>query len=166
MSKNISGKQALIIIPSVFIAIIVIAGLIAESGEPDVASPTVATTQETAVFDIPSLIDKDIDGVRAEMGTPVDKDLEPTAQQLQFGTTEWYNSFERNGQSLLVTFNPKTRTIIDFFISTNDSSGATRNKEALLSIGNLNEGNSNYQVEFVSALNNRTSYTGVKIIPR
>lgn len=162
MATNISVKQALIIIPSVFIGIIVIAGIIAESGEPEVA-PVVTTTQQAAVFDVPTLVGKNIDEVRTELGTPTDKDAEPTAQQMQFGTTEWYNSFDKDGRSLLVTFNPSTRQITDFFISaTNDAT----NTQSLLAVGNLTENDPRYSVEFVKALQNPSEYTGVKVVPR
>jgi len=161
-TKNISLKQALIIIPAIFVGIIVIIGIIAESGEPD-AAPAMTATQQVAVFDVPSLIGKNIDEVRAELGTPSDKDPEMTEQQMQFGATEWYNSFDRDGRSLLVTFDSRTRQITDFFISATDDAGDT---QSLLAVGNLREIDPRYSVEFVKALQNPSEYTGVKVVPR
>src|SRR3989344_2325622 len=54
-------------------------------------------------FDIPSLLGKNID--------------EPTAEQLKLGAGEWDNSYKKGDQELLVTFNPTTRKIVDFFLS-------------------------------------------------
>ncbi len=117
------------------------------------------------VFDVPSLLAKNVDEIRQTLGQPTDGALiEPTEKQKQLGTTKvWDNTFEKDSRSLLVTFNPTSREVIDFFISTDDPSGATKDKKKLLEVGNLKEGASNYSVEFVKALNNSSVYTGVKV---
>lgn len=163
-NRNISLKQALIIVPLVFIGIIVVGGTIAELGGSGDAPKAAPVVTQAAAFDVPSLIGMDVDGVKTVLGTPTD-DTEPTAEQM-VDTTEWWKEFERDGQTLLVTYDPRTRAIVDFFISTNDPSGATRDTQSLLSTGNLSESDSRYSVEFVRALNDRSVYTGVKIVSR
>jgi ribonuclease PH len=46
----------------------------------------------------------------------MDKDIEPSSQQLKLGATEWYNEFDKDGRQLTVTYDPKTRATKDFFI--------------------------------------------------
>ncbi|MCX6812781.1 MAG: hypothetical protein NTW79_04190 [Candidatus Berkelbacteria bacterium] len=136
-----------------------------------------ATTQKTEtptttpapkfIFDVPSLVGKNIDEVRTVLGSPADKTMtEPTKEQLSLGAAEWDNTFQKDGNDLLVTFDPTTRKIIDFFISTDDASGKTQDKNHLLEMGNLKENASNYKVDYVKTLKDSTSFTGVKATPK
>lgn len=118
------------------------------------------------VFDVPSLIGKNIDEIRTVLGIPVDKDLtEPTALQLEMGTKEWNNTFKKDGVELLVTYRTTDRKVVDFFISQNGKFNSTKDKESLLGQGNLNEKDSKYRIEFVKMLKDPSSFTGVKITP-
>ncbi len=137
----------------------------APSGVPQaVVTEAMATqTPKNYVFDIPSLVGKDITGVKAALGTP--KDKEPTAQQIKLGTKEWSLTFEKEGKELLVTYNTASGKITDYFIGTDDPSGKTKDKNHLLELGNINEGDSRYKVEFVKALKDPSVFTGVKVIP-
>lgn len=157
-NRNISVKQALVIVPLVLIGIVVLGGTIAELSDKKETSAPVAT-QQAYVFDVPSLIGMDVDGVKTALGTPTD-DSEPTAEQMA-GTSEWWKEFKHNGETLLVTYNPHNRVVIDFFISAKGESS----KKTLLETGNLKENDSRYRIEFVSALNDSSIFTGVKIIP-
>lgn len=121
--------------------------------------PATTPTQSYS-FDIPSLLGKNIDEVRQVLGTPLDKDLtEPTAEQLKLGADEWDNSYKKGDQELLVTFNPNTRKIVDFFLSGD-------NKAKLIEAGNLKENDSNYTIEQVKQLKNPSAITGIKITPK
>lgn len=135
------------------------------SGTPQaVISKTIASpTPRPYVFDVPALIGKDITGVKAELGTP--KDKEPTAQQINFGAKEWYLTFGKDDKELLVTYDIASGRIKDFFISTDDPSGKTKDKNHLLELGNINEGDSHYKIEFVKAIIDPSVFTGVKVIP-
>ena len=110
------------------------------------------------LFDIPALVGKSIDGVREILGKPQDKEPEPTKLQLQAGVDEWNNVFLRDGQELLVTFNPRTRQVIDFFLDGED-------KMTLMQQGNLAEGAAAYRIEPVRQIRDRSKITGIKIIP-
>lgn len=122
---------------------------------------TPATTPTPSyLFDMPSLLGKNIDEVRLVLGTPLDKGLtEPTTEQLKLGVEEWGNSYKKDGQELLVTFNPSTREIVDFFLSGD-------NKAKLIEAGNLIEDDSSYTVEQVKQLKNPSAITGIKVIPK
>jgi len=122
---------------------------------------TPATTPTPSYsFDIPSLLGKNIDEVRIVLGTPLDKDLtEPTAEQLKIGADEWDNSYKKGDQELLVTFNPSTRKIVDYFLSGD-------NRAKLIEAGNLKENDSKYTIEQVKQLKNPSAITGIKIISK
>ncbi|MCA9070739.1 MAG: hypothetical protein KDA84_17535 [Planctomycetaceae bacterium] len=113
----------------------------------------------SVVFDVASLSGKTIDEIRESLWPPQDDQVEPTAQQLQIGIDEWTNVFRRkDGQELLITFNPKTRQVVDFFLAGDD-------KTLLMQKGNLTEGNPNYRIETVKAIANPSKITGIKIVP-
>jgi hypothetical protein len=125
-------------------------------------TPKIAETPRTNtpkfVFDVPSLVGKNIDEVRVVLGTPQDGSLtEPNKQQLELGVDEWDNTFKKDNQELLITFNPTSRVIIDFFLSGD-------NKDKLLEVGNLKTNSSNYKIEVINALRGG-GITGVKVIP-
>ncbi len=119
-----------------------------------------ATVQQkpTPTFDVPALIVLNIDDIRKQLGSPTDKDVDPTAKQMELGTTEWYNSFDKNGKTLLVTYDPTTRTVIDLFCE------STSEQEAK-DYCNLNSGG-NFTTETVKSLKNSSEITGVKVIPK
>jgi hypothetical protein len=116
------------------------------------------------VFDVPSLLNKNIDEIRKDLGQPVDKEmLEPTKEQMDMNFEEWDNNFEKNGCSLLVTFNPQTRKVIDFFLTTTTSE-KIENIDNLLIIGNLEEDSSDYELKTVIAFKSK-EINGVTITP-
>ncbi|MBA4159738.1 MAG: hypothetical protein H0X65_20020 [Gemmatimonadetes bacterium] len=110
------------------------------------------------LFDVPFLIGKSIDEVREALGRPQDRSVEPTELQLAVGIGEWSNVFTRNGQDLLVTFNPRTRKVVDLFLDGTD-------RATLMRRGNLTEQSHEYQIEVVRALRDPSTITGLKIIP-
>jgi len=111
------------------------------------------------VFDVPSLIGKSIDEVRQVLGSPQDTEIEPSQQQLNLGVTEWYNGFTSDGQDLMVTYNPRTRKVIDLFLAGSD-------RDTLMQLGNLGADSPAYRVESVKALREPSQITGLKIIPK
>jgi hypothetical protein len=121
---------------------------------------------QTPAFDVPTLIGKNIDEIKAVLGTP-QQDTEPNAQQIKSGVTEWEKQYTKDGKGLLVTYSVATKEVIDFFITTDktDKEGLTTDKQHLLDIGNFKEGDANYKIEFVKALKNPSAYTGVKATP-
>lgn len=130
-----------------------------KTSDAKVAKPATVPTP-SYIFDIPGLLGKNIDEIRKILGQPLDKDMtEPTAEQSMGGSGEWDNTFKKDGQELLVTFNFKTRTVIDYFLSGD-------NKTKLLQVGNLKENDPRYTIEPVKQLNKPTAITGIKIVPK
>lgn len=136
-----------------------------EQAQPAVAQtqPQPETTQapqNTAPqfsFDVPSLIGKNIDEVKAILGKPTDYTA-PTKQQLALSSI-WDMGYTKDDVNLLITYSPKNKIITDFFID-----GSDKNK--LLTQGNLQENNDNYKVEFVKNVMKPDEITGVKIMKK
>ncbi len=136
-----------------------------EQPKADIPSASSKNSQVTQyVFDIPSLVGKDLNGVIAVLGTP--KGQDPTAQQIALGAKEWDKSFVKDGKKLLVTYTISNRKIIDFFLNADDPSGKIKNTTHLMELGNLKQNDPRYKVEFVKVLKDPSSFTGVKIIPK
>ena len=110
------------------------------------------------IFDIPSLVGKSIDEIRKTLGKPKDQEIEPTGLQMKMGVNEWDNLFTNDGKELLVTFNPRTRRVIDFFLEGQD-------KTILMQRGNLVEGTRAYRIEPVHEIREPSKISGIKIIP-
>jgi len=113
------------------------------------------------IFDVPSLIDKNVDEIVQVLGKP-ENDDEPTELQIKSGIVEWEKSFQKGGYELLVTYNATTRKVIDFFIPTNSSTGMTENIDELLQVSNV-KNNAVLKVEQVKTLKNPKEFTGVRI---
>ncbi len=116
-------------------------------------------SQVLAAFNVPSLIGKTIDEVRAQLGAPDDEQPEPSELQMRMEFDQWDNVFSSSGYELLITFDPRTRQVKDFFL-------AGQNVEVLLERGNLVLHDSAYTIEPVKSLLDSSTITGIKIIPR
>lgn len=169
-------KLATIVIGSVIVMISISAyiGQNNAKNEPQntTAQPVVQTSQPT--FDVPALLGKNIDEIRKILGKPTGKNIEAPKdildkQKLLGGSyvmQTWDNTFESNGLGINVEFYIKNRSVKEFFIEANDPSGVTKDKQRLLLIGNLNEKDPRYSVEFVKAKVDPTSFTGITISPK
>lgn len=119
-----------------------------------------------AIFDVPSLIGKNIDQITQILGTPKDN-TEPTLEQLRLGTKEWDKTYEKAGKELLVTYRTSDRTIVDFFLDNKGSSHLSEtDKQTMLDELNVTTTDSKYSVEFVKALKDPSITTGLKITPK
>jgi len=133
-----------------------------EKKSQNINTPQPAT--QSYVFDMPTLIDKDLEELETILGEP--RGLNPTEQQISLGIKEWEKVFIKDGKELLVTYKILNNEIIDFFISTDNPSGITQDKEHLLELGNLKENDEKYSLEFVKAIKNPSYFTGIKVIPK
>ncbi len=106
---------------------------------------------------------KNIDEIKAMLGTPAD-DTEPTKLQLEEGIDEWEKTFIKNGNELLVTYNPITREVKDFFIQTKDPSGKTQDISTLMQVANVEENPAaNYEVIPSTVIGDNSYFTGIRI---
>ncbi len=146
--------------------VIIIAAIADGPAEQKATDTQVASTASEPVFDVPALMGKNVDEITTMLGKPMSDD-EPTAQQLVLGTKEWSNTYKKDDQELLVTYNLKSRTVIDFFISAHsDNELSRKDMDKLLEVGSLKQGASDYSIEYVKALKDPSTYTGIKITPK
>lgn len=153
----------------VVLIIVVVNILSSNSGEEPVVNKNTPSTSEVTVdekdiVDVPGLIGKRIDEVVQVLGA-ADSTFEPTSQQQAFGVTDAEKTFSVGKTTLLITYNPTTRVVKEFFLPTNDPSGVTGNKALLLAFGNLQASSPDYRLEFVKAIANPAKFTGVVIRP-
>jgi hypothetical protein len=102
------------------------------------ALPQDTPLQANMVFDVPSLLGAKVDAVRANLADAASRDIEPVSGRERV-------SFTKDGETLLATYDPKTRRVTSLFIL-----GTDRRK--LLRVGNLTWGG-NYDIEFVERAN-------------
>ncbi len=106
------------------------------------------------MFDVPSLIGKNIDDVKVALGNPTDF-TPPTKQQLA-AFDMWDMGYTKDGTSLIIEYSPKSKVVFNFFIDGND-------KAKLLALGNLQEKNDAYILDFVKNVSNQNEILGVGI---
>lgn len=150
-------------------AVVLFFGVFSSFGDSSGSSTTreavkVSEPQTKQVYNIPTLLNKNIEEIKVDLGTP-EGDSEPTKQQLALGTTEWDKYWNKDGEDMSITYNVKTRKVVDFFISTSDPSGVTSDKNALLAVGGLKTDDPAYEIEFVNSVTDKGKFTGVKVVP-
>jgi hypothetical protein len=151
--KNWFVKHKILTAILVIVVILIFKGA-AESGNASRVSENKIKTEVKTVFDVPLLVGKNVDEIIAIIGQPKENSL-PTEEQSKL-TNEWSIEFGKDGQTLLVEYNLKTKVVKDLFISGD-------NKENLLKIGNLKENADNYTLDFVKQQTDPTKITGVTI---
>ncbi|MCC2546710.1 hypothetical protein LJY25_09675 [Hymenobacter sp. BT175] len=133
-----------------------------ENRDPMAQQPTVINPSP---IDMPALVGRNIDQLRRSLGAPLEtKDeaigLEPTAEQMKTTKGEdWINTFEKNGSTLVVTFNARTRKVLDVVLVGSD-------EDELMRRGNLSLTAPNYIVLPVSDPKNTQKLVGVRIVSR
>ena len=114
------------------------------------------------VFDVPSLMGKDIDQVKSALGAPV-SDREVLKNN---GDDTNSKNWRKDNTALLVAFHKNTRHIENFFVSCDTLSGMCDDEEHLLQMGGLQRNDSRYHVEFMPTGLVTGRYTGVMATPR
>lgn len=109
------------------------------------------------MFDVPSLMNKDFDEIKNSLpqNETVNFD-EPTKLQLSAWVDEREGIINRDEYSLLITYNPVTKKVKDFFID------GTNEKE-LLNVGRLSNCATWYIISSVKAIVDPTKITGIVI---
>lgn len=117
------------------------------------------------VFDLDSLYGKNIDQIVTILGKPA-SDTEPTQLQKQVAgeIKEWDKTFIIDSQTLVATYNPSTRKVIDFFISTKDPSGATKDVSSIIKIAGSPSADK-FTTKPVGTMRDKGIYTGVIFTP-
>ena len=115
-------------------------------------------------FDVPRLIDKDIQAVQAILGpeSPAPPNLPPLPSD-----NHAYKSWSKHTQWLTVEYSKSSGLIVAFTLSVDEQSGALKDREkaTFLKTGNLKEDDTRYNIAFVEA-GEVFRFTGVKITPQ
>jgi len=151
--KNWFMKHKILTVILALVVFLIFKGA-ADSGKAAKVSENQSKTEVKTVFDVPVLVGKNVDEIIAIIGQPKENSL-PTDEQSKL-TSEWSIEFGKDGQTLLVEYNLKTKVVKDLFIS-------GENKEDLLKIGNLKENADAYALNFVKQQTDSTKITGVTI---
>ena len=153
------NKKLLVLLGFLSLTFIAGCGIESTNNAPIVNSPV------SVVFDIPSLVDKNVDDIISSFWPDFTKNIsEPTNQQLKLWVDEWDNSIDKEGYTLLITYNPKTRKVVDLFLSADKD--INNNRATLIQVWNLINNANNYFIEDVQALKNPSQITGIKIIKK
>ena len=154
------------------IALIIVIGFILlnlDNKPSNTNNVTIKTVEKSSpamvVFNIEDLYGKNIKEIRALLGPPIDSQINPTAQQIKLGAKEWSNTFKKDKYELLVTYYVSSLKIVDYFISTDDPSGLTKDTQKLEEILNV-KNSSKFRIELVKSIKDPLSYTGIKVIPK
>lgn len=132
-----------------------------ERADPDApgAVPTAAP------LNISTLVGRNIDQLRRQLGPPQEtKDqpigLEPTAEQMRATKgQDWVNTFDKNGQTIVVTFNARTRQVRDMVLLGTDEAALTRR-------AGLDLVSDQYMVVPVMNPNSPSTLMGVRVVAR
>ena len=131
---------------TVVIALILITNI---GGKNDKSQSATSNKNTNKVFDVSPLIGLNIDSIRKILGQPnttIEK-VEPSKKEIATGTKSWTNYFSKGVYELEVRFNPISRNIKNFWISSIDSTNHSNDYERLLKICNLEDNNSKYSIE-------------------
>ena len=137
--RSSSRKRVGTILGLITLVLFIIAVMTSPSPTPP--EPTVDQSVTQTVFDIPSLVGKNVDEAKAILGTP-NYDPEPNQIQKDAGIHEWKKAYKKDGFELFIIFNSETRQVIEFFLAD------TQSEESLLVAGNLRKDDPRYNVKF------------------
>jgi hypothetical protein len=124
----------------------------------------VVEARANAVFNLSGLASSTIQDVVTKLGEPSQKYM-PTQARLSDGENPDF-TYKKDGESLLVTYNNKTKKVVDFFLTakeghTNINSDA--DKQLILAKLGLRPDTQEYSVEYVKALKDDNQFTGVTL---
>ncbi|MEK7462121.1 MAG: hypothetical protein AAB618_00915 [Patescibacteria group bacterium] len=157
-----SRKQSAWVFGGAMVVSFMLFGIATPTEEVAQVSPEPVVVQS---FDVPSLIGKNIDEIETAIGK-AERTFEPTTLQEANGPISSEKTFTKGETELMVSYNAKTRVVIDLFISSDDPSGASSDTAHLLQMGNLAQNATAYTVKFVPAIKDPSVYTGVVITQR
>lgn len=94
-----------------------------------------------SVFDVPSLLDKNIDQIEQQLGKPT----EPEVPNLTLNELE--RRYRRKGYTLIIDYDTVSRKVAGFIIPATEPAGGTKDCRSLLAAGNVRAGDARYTVD-------------------
>ncbi len=154
LNKNVSHLVRIILAVVLLFLFSLLIGTPTQS--PKKAENNNTTQTVSANFDVPTLVGKSLAELDSTLGTPT-KYTEPTQLQINSGVDTWEKTWSKDKVDLMVTYDIKTKAVVDLFLG-----GNFENTDSILKSGNLSTTDSNYSVEFIKARNG-SGYTGAII---
>lgn len=93
------------------------------------------------VFDVPALLDKNIDQIAQALGKPT----EPEVPNLTLNEME--RRYRRKGYTLVIDYDTVNRKVTGFIIPATEPAGGTKDCHKLLAAGNVKAGDARYTVD-------------------
>lgn len=153
----------LTLLPAVVLLLGSLASCTSSQTAAEMSAPMSAASNSS--FSLAPLVGRNIDQVRRSLGTPREtKDqkigLEPNAEQLSLTKGEdWVNTFDRNGTTIVATFNARTRKVRDLVVIGSD-------EDELLRRTNLSLTASDYSVQPIVNPKDATQTIGLRVTNR
>lgn len=156
--RNFMNRHPIITILLVLFGLGVIVSAPSNSNKP--TSEVVQVQTVSVAFDVPSLVGKSFAELTQTLGTSTNNS-EPTQRMIDGGVDTWEKTWTKDGYSLMVTYEIKTKEIVDLFLGANSDAVFKQFEDTnnILKAGNLSTNDPRYTVEFVKAKNG-PGYTG------
>jgi hypothetical protein len=117
------------------------------------------------VFDLPALLGMNAnDIVQPLTGQPSQPNRDGTSQELSADGAEATHTYWRDTTALMVSYDPATLRVNNYFIKT--KSGHTADYNALLKLANVSPYDKRMTIEPIASIDNPRLYMGVKVVPR
>ncbi|MBV9865777.1 MAG: hypothetical protein JO316_10525 [Abitibacteriaceae bacterium] len=118
------------------------------------------------IFDVPSLLGKNIDEVTAALHGATVTDVAPNGQSSGDNQLA-QRDFHKGGQTLHVTYKTGSKKVTEFAMEVDAKTGSVKDddKATFLSLANLKADDARYSIELTEDPNKVFAFTGIKVTP-
>ena len=137
----------------------------ASTEQPASESPSITPALSlNRAFDVPALIGMNADQIAKPLtGQAIRPDHDRTPRESPTGNTEAIYTYWRDTTALVVSYNPTTLKINNFFLKTKH--GLTSDYTSLLKLANVSPYDKRISIEPMASVSNPQLFTGVKLVP-
>ena len=137
----------------------------ASTDRPVADTPAVTPAMKLdRAFDVPALLGLNANQIAQPLtGKTIRPDHDRTPRELASGATEAIYTYWRDTTALVVSYNPETLHVNNYFIKTKH--GLTPDYATLLKLGNISKYDKRMSIEPIASADNPQLFTGVKVVP-
>ena len=115
-------------------------------------------------FDVPALLGMNANQIAKPLtGQTIRPDHDRTPRDLPTGATEAIYTYWHDTTALVVSYNPATLKVSNFFLKTKH--GLISDYSTLLKLANVSQYDKRMSIEPMASVDNPRLYTGVKLVP-
>ena len=115
-------------------------------------------------FDVPALLGMNANQIAKPLtGQTIRPDHDRTPRDLPTGATEAIYTYWHDTTALVVSYNPATLKVSNFFLKTQH--GLISDYTTLLKLANVSQYDKRMSIEPMASVDNPRLYTGVKLVP-